>query len=176
MYGSRATRQKGLTVSQAASPLSVLRFLFLSDVVYLDSAAIIARPLQKRLNRRGAVFRSQSHTPVRHAGAPRMDHHALRRCSHGLRQSLPENIVALLADANAVDRTQDDRRAGIQHNHAATAQAESTLRLDRVIGHHAAHGWGGAHIEHGQPQTFGPQRPGDGDKGAGDKQRNTWAA
>jgi hypothetical protein len=105
-----------------------------------------------------------------------MDRHALRRRSRGLRQHLPEHVVTLVADANPVDRTQDNRLPGTQQNHAATAQAEFTLRLDRVIGHHAAHGRGGVHVEHGQPQTFGPQHPGDGDKGAGDEQRSAWAA
>ena len=85
-----------------------------------------------------------------------MNYHSLRRRSRGISQSLPKHIVTLVADANPVDRAQDDRLAGAQHNHAATAQADFTLRLDQVIGHHAAHGWGGVHIEHGQPQTFGP--------------------
>jgi len=70
----------------------------------------------------------------------RMDCHALRRRSGGLGQSLPEHIMALVADPNPVDRTQNNRFAGTQQNHATTAQTEFPLRLDRVIGHHAAHG------------------------------------
>ena len=84
--------------------------------------------------------------------------------------------MTLFANANPVDRTQDDMRSGTQHNHVATARVELTLRLDQVIVHRAAHGWVGVHIEHDQPQTFGPQRPGDGDKGIVDEQRSVWAA
>ena len=43
-----------------------------------------------------------------------MNYHVLRRRSRGLRRSLPKYIVTLVADANPVDRAQDDRLAGTQ--------------------------------------------------------------
>ena len=104
-----------------------------------------------------------------------MDRHALRRRSRGLGQPLLEDVVTLVADPNPVDRTQNDRLAGAQQNHAATAQAEFSLGLDRVIGHHAAHRWGDVHVEHGQSQAVGPQRRREEDEGAGHEQRDAAA-
>lgn len=43
-----------------------------------------------------------------------MNYHVLQRRSRGLRRSLPKHIVTPVADANPVDRTQDDRLAGTQ--------------------------------------------------------------